>query len=732
MKRTRLLLVVFGLIMTVVSSGQTTLTFRLANVNIMNSGGTDYFAFDIQVKAATAGSFLFSGQAVLSFDNANLSTSGGDWSVVNGSLLAGTFGIGNNKYNTTLLSLTGSPLKVNIAWTANSGSVGALATSAKFNEITTSYATLVTVFAPITNTAGMAGMDFDETSMNGQQSYKLDAAPWYASYNSPNLYDAADFMNTYLGRIFASGAWTQAGGSLNWTAPVGTSVWDGNGTVPGGSLSNASALRIHAGATLTIPVNGKLTVTGNTDIVTAGGLRIVSDASGTGSLITGSASGLADVQRYMVGSATAWHLIAAPVVGQDIPLFVGNTGINDIAYNGTLDKYGLATYVNDAPTPGWVHFTSTTLPIAGPFVSGKGYEVLRNSNGTVTFTGTLATDPVSQSVTNSATGKWWNLVGNPYSSAINANSFAGTNNFLTANDALFESGYHAVYIWNQPNNSYDIINSVSGATYIPLGQAFFVKPVSGGGTASFTANMRTHQTAAAFKSVESTWPSINVKASIAGNNKNTMVYYIPGTTTGIDEGYDAGMFEDNNPAIALYSRIEGSDIGFAIQCLPDTDMVSMVVSLGLNAPQGSPVNLTVETTNLPAGTKVYLEDKLTGKFTRLDESGTFYTVSLSAVSNGSGRFFLHLTQGTLGIEQQVEESFTIIPLPREHKIRVLGIVTPHSPATIYEMNGSVVGSEVLNNVGENEIPFMPRSSGIYLLKIETGKTVIKRKINWVY
>lgn len=196
MKKLRLILVACGLLLTIISSGQTTLTFKMANPNIVFNSGVNYFAFDVQVKAAVAGSYLFSGQAVLSFANANLSN-GTDWSAVNGVLLNGTYSIGNNKYNPCVVTLTGSPLKVNIAFTANAANVGQTTNfSTYFNEITTAYQTLVTVYAPITNSAGLAGIDFDEASMNGQEFYKLSAAPWFNAYVSPNSYDAADFMTT--------------------------------------------------------------------------------------------------------------------------------------------------------------------------------------------------------------------------------------------------------------------------------------------------------------------------------------------------------------------------------------------------------------------------------------------------------------------------------------------------------------------------------------------------------
>ena len=239
--------------------------------------------------------------------------------------------------------------------------------------------------------------------------------------------------------------------------------------------------------------------------------------------------------------------------------------------------------------------------------------------------------------------------------------------------------------------------------------------------------------ASTIESSEMVWPSINLKATIADKNRSTKIYYIPGTTVGVDEGYDAGMFDAfGNDAAAIFTRIEGSEINFAIQSLPDNDYENLIVTVGINAPAGCSVNFSAEVTNLPVNMKVYLEDRLTGKFTRLDESGSFYLIESGSAIAGSGRFYLHTTQRTLGIEEFGENNITVVPLPHLQRIRIVGAVFPNSIATVYEWNGRIVGCEMLNNGRENEIPFEPGCNGVFLVKIKTGTDLITRKICWVY
>jgi hypothetical protein len=462
---------------------------------------------------------------------------------------------------------------------------------------------------------------------------------------------------------------------------------------------------------------------------------INSDVTGTGSFISGTVTGAgtADVQRYVTGGGSApnlpWHLIAAPVTGQTVGSFIDLAG-NNIALNGTTARYGLAYYDNAASTPAWVYFTAANKGAYGPFVSGKGYSVLSTApTGYVTFTGNVATANVSPAITFD-TNKWWNLVGNPYPSAVNANALAdGTNNFLTANDAILGSAYKFLYVWDPTVQNYSPVGNFE-AYRIPVGQAFFIRTVSGATSATFGSAMRTHE-ASSFKGGENTLPSINLKSVIADKNCNAKVYFISGTTAGIDEGYDAGMFEDNNPAIALSTHIQGSDIDFAIQSLPDTDYENTVVSVGLNGPEGANVVFTADVANLPGGTKVYLEDKLMNTFTRLDDGGS-YSVELKVASKGTGRFFVHTKQGSMGIDATILSSVKVVALPQEYLIRILGSVEPATQATLYDMNGKVLVSAILRNPTENEIPFMPLSSGIYMLKLQSGTTIKAEKINWVY
>ena len=80
---------------------------------------------------------------------------------------------------------------------------------------------------------------------------------------------------------------------------------------------------------------------------------------------------------------------------------------------------------------------------------------ISSSGGVLDFTGTIPSGSVSKSViNNSASGRRWNLVANPYPSHLNANTTAHTNNFLSVNSSVIDSSYLAIYGYDADGSGY--------------------------------------------------------------------------------------------------------------------------------------------------------------------------------------------------------------------------------------------------------------------------------------
>ena len=507
-------------------------------------------------------------------------------------------------------------------------------------------------------------------------------------------------------------------------------------------LSGTTPLTISSGAALIIDAGGALTVGGAlTNNAGSGGLTIISTDEHSGSLmVDGATSGNVIYKRFMTGASTTWHLISSPVPGQSVSGFIFAN--NNIATNGS--KYGLAPYSESAHA--WQHFTTSSN--SGNLDAGKGYEILITDNpgGTVTFTGTLSSlSPTTAVTSTNASDPGWNLVGNPYTSFIKMNNNATpvyddpSDNFLTLNTSSLDVSRVAIYIWDPLLNTanYIAINHSSAALSMAPGQGFFINAKAGASTVSYPAAMRTHTQTGIFKSGGAPWPEIELTAETAGSKYKTWVRYIPEMTKGLDPGYDAGTFTGASSGFSVYTRlVEDNGVDFAIQCLPDNDYESLVIPVGLNAAQGSMVIFRVNATGLPSDKEVYLEDRASGTFTRLDEPGSSYPVTLTAESKGTGRFYLHTRQGSTGIEGDPAGQFRVIPIPCEQKIHIFGSIgsataTASATATLYDLNGRVISSDALRNPDENEIRVKQIADGIYLLRIRSGSSSFSRKISWI-
>ena len=345
--------------------------------------------------------------------------------------------------------------------------------------------------------------------------------------------------------------------------------------ISSGTEAKVGNLIINANKTLTINSSNSLTINGT--LSNNGNLNL---NSGSSLIINGSSTGNISYSRTLTSN---WHLISSPITSQDINEFtVTDTAINSIGTSGS--NYGLAPYDNNGLA--WKYFTTTTIASSGNFISGKGYSALRSSEGDIIFSGSISTVDISIAITDGTTNEW-NLVGNPYPSYIPSNSNADvSNNFLTINSPNLNTSFQAIYLWN--GTTYEAINHASDSRFIAPGQGFFVNSITGGSVVNFTKAMQSHQSSDVFSRIKSSWPKIILKMTDGKTNKSTEIKYITGTTTGLDPGYDAGMFSVNSNSFSVYTHLVANSKGidFSLQALPPDNFENMIIPIGYNSLEG--------------------------------------------------------------------------------------------------------------------------------------------------
>lgn len=467
----------------------------------------------------------------------------------------------------------------------------------------------------------------------------------------------------------------------------------------------------------TLTVNGTLTNSGNET-----NLIIESDASGTGSLICNQ-SVLATVKRYL--TQNYYHYISSPVAAQAISREFINTDDYLPSEQGHIDLFKW-----DETTNTWDNIkqdeTNWDMAFGANFAVAKGYVyAYRTSDVIKNFTGAInvADQTINLTVTPDKSNGW-NIVGNPFSSTMAANSGAqATDNLIAVNAALFaDGGYTALYFWDESMSDYVPKNDVSDAYFVNPGQAFMIKAKTHNTAFAFNATMRKHGTSPFYKSTNSDDYNRFTLAVTGpqGDINETLIGFVPGTSTGLDEGFDA-IKRKGNTNIALYSKLVNGGAGdFAIQALPQSS-ANEVVAISLDANKtGTYIFKAGAADNMEYFT-VKLEDRLTGTFTTLEGSAQ-YSFAVLTAGKIENRFFLHF-KSSVGIEDPAATQKAIYSSGHNLYFETSGNAT----LDVFNLTGQKTESRQINSSGLHTIS-INAPTGWYIVKLITGNEVKSQKV----
>jgi len=91
---------------------------------------------------------------------------------------------------------------------------------------------------------------------------------------------------------------------------------------------------------------------------------------------------------------------------------------------------------------------------------------------------------------------------------------------------------------------------------------------------------------------------------------------------------------------------------------------------------------------------------------------------LNVILNGTGRFYLHLEVGTLGIKDKPLDNLSIYTDYVEKTIVIDGLLTGNTDFRLYALSGRIVSSEVLDISSTLQtIDVSKLNAGIYMVEL---------------
>ncbi|WP_299012476.1 ubiquitin-like protein [uncultured Polaribacter sp.] len=547
--------------------------------------------------------------------------------------------------------------------------------------------------------------------------------------------------------------------SSNWNDPTNWSLGNVPSTTDNIIINNGTTVNLSTNETLQnitvygiLHVNPTKTLTvSNLSVKNTGVVNINSDNTGSGTIISNNnlnvestaklnvfasnnssgvllantnASGYVTYNRNEL-EANKWSLITPPVLEQKILEFAQSTA-NDIRINTTPspNRYAIAIY-NDANLKDekWEYYTANTN-LNTTFDVHKGYSISRASNGSVSFTGNLEINSYNTAVVQNQ----FNLIGNAYTTyyPINKNE---NQSFLSDNASKLATP--AVYIWSNSQTKYvAVTNSISSAEkFLQPSEAFFVE-VANYTELTFNKDLRSEIPTTGTHNFSKT-ASTNPYLKLTAKNKNvavaTNIIFSETATKGLDVREDIKNFEGANFDINSHLLENSHGKNYTIQSLPFSEINNLIIPISLTAKTKDVITISLKTKDLPNGLMLYLEDRKTNSFIRLDEEDTQHNITLNEDVKGIGRFYLHTSSKVLSSAANILDSISVYKRDN-NTLRITGVKTKNAVLKIFDVLGKQVLKTNLKGGIKNDIQLPNLKAAIYLLDITAEKRKFTKKI----
>ncbi|WP_281336401.1 T9SS sorting signal type C domain-containing protein [Flavobacterium eburneipallidum] len=488
---------------------------------------------------------------------------------------------------------------------------------------------------------------------------------------------------------------------------------------------------------LTVTSQGALTINSGTNVT------VQNEVINNGSLVVENNANLIQVNN-MANSGNVvvkrngnslyrldYTLWSSPVASQNLAAFSPLTSQSPSRfydYNSSLNRYAV---IADPSTTSFVVGKGNLIrmPNTNPLA---GYD---EGTSTLTFEGIFSgvLNNGNISVTLSDLGNKFNLVGNPYSSILDAELF------LDANVSNIEN---TLYFWRKKNaasgSAYATYTDGGGTTTelgiptpngkIQVGQGFFVQAKLGITVSDFFTNAMREVTPSSTQfyktqkgiAKDRLWLNLTTTTGVFSQ---ALVAYISDAKSGLDS-YD-GKYINDSP-IALTSAINNEE--YTIQGRPTFDATD-VVALNFKTDVAGDYTIAIDHVDglFAAGQDIYLVDSKTGTETNLKNSA--YTFTTTSGSDNT-RFSLKY-QKTLNVDESIFDENAITVYKNNGNVFVKSANSIINDIQVYDVQGRLILTQ--NDVNSNTatINNLKANHQILIVKVMTqdNKVVIKKVAN---
>lgn len=561
--------------------------------------------------------------------------------------------------------------------------------------------------------------------------------------------------------------------NANWTV---TSNWSG-GTLPNGSdcvvipvtannpiisgsgtVGLAGTLSILNGASLTVQANNTMSVTNQVSVGATGNFYINDNASlvqinnpGTANTgnITMTRNADLKIFDYVYWSSPVSSFASSAISPATPTSFIWK-------WNPTINGNDYGIWVNGSENmvvgKGYIVRAPNSYPntaVANNFVTNF-IGVPNNGNlSAQILRGTRTSSYPSPGGTATAEDDNWNLVGNPYPSAIDANTFLSSNLSIDGTirmwthglsvSTVFVNPFYGNYTYNYSINDYVTYNSMGSTPpgflgKIAAGQAFFVQMNHGTSTPStvvFNNGMRnaSYSNSQFYKGSSS--PIVNtdpdkhrIWLTLENSDNQTstsLVGYATGATLEKDREFDS-THKPDLAGIGIYSLID--DKPMIIQGRPTPFDQNDEIPIGVTMPAAGAYSIGIlladglfEQENQP----IYLEDKLLGIDHNLRQNPYNFT---SESGDFADRFLLKYVSDALGNPEFNDNQITVAS---NTVIQIHSTNELLDSIIVYDILGRKLADYRNVNATEFTIKNLLKNNTTLLLEIKTESGAVSHK-----